>query len=67
MDGERFQRLVLKQSDDDDVVSPFEVTFDVVEDGEFHFAANDLASRFDLIDKYDNNRGWEWVRVERSQ
>jgi|GEM_PF-3146865 len=33
--------------------------------GELFFAANDLASHLDLIDKYDNNQGWVWVKVTR--
>ena len=28
--------------------------------------ANDLASRFDVIDKFDNNQGWVWLQVTRS-
>ncbi|MDZ7827613.1 MAG: DUF2235 domain-containing protein [Gammaproteobacteria bacterium] len=34
-------------------------------DGELMLAANDLASRWDLIDKYDNNQGWIWARIRR--
>ena len=32
--------------------------------GELIFCANDLASRWDFLDKYDNNRGWIWLEVE---
>ena len=39
--------------------------FTAPESGEVRFAANDLASRWDIIDKYDNNQGWIWVEVER--
>ena len=27
--------------------------------------ANDLAHDWEIIDKYENNRGWVWVRVHR--
>lgn len=34
-------------------------------DGELVLAANDLPSNWPLIDKYDNNQGWVWIRIER--
>lgn len=40
-------------------------TFTASGNGELFFAANDLASRFDLVDKYDNNAGWVWIRLTR--
>lgn len=33
--------------------------------GELVLAANDVSSDWDIIDKYDNNQGWIWLRVER--
>ena len=45
---------------------PFVIAFSPKQAGELVFAANDLASRFDVIDKFDNNQGWVWLQVTRS-
>ena len=45
---------------------PFVIAFSPKQAGERVFAANDLASRFDVIDKFDDNRGWVWLQVTRS-
>lgn len=39
--------------------------FTAESEGELSLAANDLASRWDPVDKYDNNRGWIWARIRR--
>lgn len=44
---------------------PYTKSFTASGNGEIFFAANDLASRFDLVDKFDNNAGWVWIRVTR--
>jgi len=42
------------------------MSFTANADGELFLAANDADARFDLLDKYDNNAGWVWVRIRRT-
>jgi hypothetical protein len=42
-----------------------EVTFTAWADGELRLAANDIRSRWQLLDRYGNNEGWLWVGVSR--
>ena len=44
---------------------PWILNFTANGDGRLSFAANDLKSRIDLVDKYDNNAGWVWAKVTR--
>ena len=61
-DEKRGRRLGIEKVDED--TPEFKAEFTAWRDGELHFAANDLASRFDLIDKYDNNVGWIWLGIK---
>ncbi len=45
---------------------PYSISLEAWTDGELCFAANDLSSKLDLIDKFDNNQGWVWVHIKRS-
>jgi len=62
VDGENFLKL---NTDGGTKNQPYRATLDIVKKGTLEFAANDLASRWGFIDKYDNNRGWIWVRIRR--
>ena len=62
-DGEVFFDLNLRKSYDSE--APMNREFTTEAAGTLRLAANDLAHERDLIDKYDNNRGWIWVRVHR--
>lgn len=63
-DGRKFHRLNLKRGAGE--IDPITAEIAIPQDGELHFAANDLASVIDLIDKYDNNSGGIWVSVTRT-
>ena len=62
-DEKRGRRLGIEKSAEG--TSELKAEFAAWKDGELRFAANDLASRFDLFDKYDNNVGWIWLRIKR--
>lgn len=58
-----FQGLDIKKPKHD--YDAFEIGFTAKASGELVFAANDLSSRNQLVDKYDNNEGWIWLKVTR--
>lgn len=60
-DGKAFEKLDIHEPD-----APTEnyvITYEATREGELHFAANDASSG--MIDKFDNNQGWVWVKIER--
>ncbi len=65
IDDDDFNPLPL--SPEKDAPSCHRSGFAASRNGELVFAANDLASRWDLIDKYDNNQGWIWLEVHREK
>ncbi len=62
VDGKKFDRLKLSV---DKVNARFVAEYKTPKKRELVFAANDLSSSWKLIDKYDNNEGWAWIRIER--
>ena len=58
-----FQGLDIKKPKHED--EAFKIKFTAKASGELVFAANDLSSRNKLVDKYDNNEGWVWLKVTR--
>lgn len=62
--GKEYSRLPFKKPADE--ITPFRALFKAPADGELYFAANDLSSRIDFIDKYDNNVGAVWIRIKRT-
>ncbi|MBD3645868.1 MAG: hypothetical protein HUJ31_00130, partial [Pseudomonadales bacterium] len=61
--GDEYTRLSFGKPSDE--VTPYRATFKAPANGELYFAANDLSSRIDFIDKYDNNVGAVWVNITR--
>ncbi len=61
--NEPFQDLSIKAPKHD--YENFEIKFTAKDSGELVFAANDLSSRNKFVDKYDNNKGWVWLKVKR--
>jgi len=64
VDGKKFDRLKFSV---DKKKTRFVAEYKAPKKGELVFAANDLSSSWKLIDKYDNNEGWAWIRIERKQ
>ncbi len=54
----------LKMKGRDDKRPFFTPTFTATAGGELRLAANDMDGWW-KFDRYDNNKGWIWVRVER--
>lgn len=63
IDGDQFMAPTIKKPGDEK--TPWLLKYKAVASGRLSFAANDLRSRLDIVDKYDNNAGWVWVRVRR--
>ena len=64
VDGKKFDRLKFSV---DKKKTRFVAEYKAPKKGELVFAANDLSSSWKLIDKYENNEGWAWIRIERKQ
>lgn len=44
---------------------PYRIAYKATSEGELYFTANDLSHTLDVIDKYDNNSGWVWLKITR--
>lgn len=64
VDGDGFEAptIALPASE----TEPYRLSYEPGADGRLSLAANDLYSRIGVIDKYDNNAGWIWVKVTRT-
>ncbi|MCH6256627.1 DUF2235 domain-containing protein [Puniceicoccaceae bacterium K14] len=60
--GEFFKLSIPNKADTE---GNYVVSLKASRDGELIFAANDVSSKWDFFDQYDNNKGWVWLKVER--